>query len=143
MNETAFKQEKTRTGVIAALLAVYFSWGSTYLAIRIAINELPPFFMMGVRFFLVGIGFYVVLRLRGAPAPTGRQWGNAAMIGAFLFLGGSACVAYAEQWVGSGLAALVIATTPLWTVLFGGIWKQWPRRNEWIGLALGIAGILL
>ncbi len=65
------------------------------------------------------------------------------MIGAFLFLGGSACVAYAEQWVGSGLAALVIATTPLWTVLFAGIWKEWPGRVESAGLLLGLFGIAL
>jgi len=143
MNDTAFKPAGTRTGIIAALLAVYLSWGSTYLAIRIALSELPPFFMMGIRFFLVGIGSYAVLRLRGAPAPARRQWGNAAMIGGFLFLGGSAGVAYAEQWVGSGLAALVIATTPLWAVLFAGIWKEWPGRLEWAGLLLGLFGIAL
>ncbi len=143
MNDTTFKPEGTRTGIIAALLAVYLSWGSTYLAIRIALQELPPFFLMGIRFFLVGIGFYAVLRLRGTPAPTRRQWGNAAVIGGFLFLGGSAFVAYAEQWVGSGLAALVIATTPLWAVLFAGIWKEWPGRFEWAGLLLGLFGIAL
>jgi len=143
MNDTAFDPKRTRTGVIAALLAVYLSWGSTYLVIRIALQELPPFFMMGIRFFLVGIGLYVVLWLRGAPAPTGRQWGNAALIGAFLFLGGSAGVAYAEQSVGSGLAALVIATTPLWTVLFSVIWKDRPSRLEWAGLLLGLLGIAL
>jgi drug/metabolite transporter (DMT)-like permease len=122
---------------------VYISWGSTYLAIRIALQELPPLFMMGIRFFFVGVVLYVFLRLRGAPVPNGVQWRNATIIGAFLFLGGSAGVAYAEQWVPSGLAALVIATTPLWTVLFTGIWNEWPTRSEWAGLILGLAGIVL
>lgn len=83
------------------------------------------------------------LRGKGAAAPTSAQWGGSATIGAFLLLGGTAGVVYAEQWVGSGMAALVLATTPLWTVLFSGIWKQWPRRNEWIGLVLGAVGIVL
>jgi len=142
MNDTMIKKEN-RTGVIIALLAVYLSWGSTYLAIRVALDELPPFFMMGIRFFLVGVGLYCYLLLRGAAAPTLRQWANATAIGILLFLGGSAGVAYAEQWVATGLAALVIATTPLWTVLFAGIWGHRPSRLEWMGLALGFAGILL
>ena len=129
--------------VIIALIAVYISWGSTYLAIRIALQELPPFFMMGIRFFLVGVLLYVYLRLRGAPIPNGIQWLNSTIIGALLFLGGSAGIAYAEQWVPSGMAAIVIATTPLWTVLFTGIWNEWPTRSEWIGLILGFTGIML
>lgn len=134
-------KESHRGNIILALAAVYLSWGSTYLMIRIALDELPPLFMMGIRFFLFGIGFYGYLRLRGAPNPTLREWLWSAVIGAFLMLGGSAGVAYAEQWVASGLAALVIATTPLWTVLFAGIWKRWPNRLEWAGLLVGLAGI--
>ena len=129
--------------VIAALAAVYLSWGSTYLGIKIALAELPPLFMMGIRFFLFGIGIYAYLRLRGAPNPSAREWLWSAVIGAFLMLGGSAGVAYAEQWVSSGIAALVIATTPLWTVLFAGIWKRWPNRLEWAGMLVGLAGIVV
>jgi len=129
--------------ILTALIAVYISWGSTYLAIRIALQELPPLFMMGIRFFLVGVALYIFLWLRGAPIPNGIQWRNATIIGVFLFLGGSAGVAYAEQWVPSGLAALVIATTPLWTVLFSGIWSEWPTRSEWAGLVLGLVGIVM
>jgi drug/metabolite transporter (DMT)-like permease len=135
--------KNSKIKIFTALVAVYISWGSTYLAIRIALQELPPLFMMGIRFFFVGVVLYVFLRLRGAPVPNGVQWRNATIIGAFLFLGGSAGVAYAEQWVPSGLAALVIATTPLWTVLFTGIWNEWPTRSEWAGLILGLAGIVL
>ncbi len=136
-------KEISRTGVIIALIAVYLSWGSTYLAIKIALTDMPPLFMMGTRFCLFGIGFYAYLRLRGASNPGRGEWLRSALIGSFLMLGGSAGVAYAEQWVDSGLAALVIATTPLWTVLFAGIWKRWPNRLEWAGLLIGLLGIVV
>jgi drug/metabolite transporter (DMT)-like permease len=130
-----------RGRLIIALIAVYISWGSTYLAIKVALETYPPLFMMGVRFFVVGAGLFVYLRLRGAPSPTLSHWRNASVIGTFLLLGGSALVAYAEQWVASGLSALVIATTPLWIVLFAGIWKRWPGRLEWAGLLIGLVGV--
>lgn len=139
---TASDQSK-RTRVILALLTVYLSWGSTYLVIRIALVELPPLFMMGIRFFLFGIGIYGYLRMRGAPNPGLIEWSRSAVISIFLVLGGSAGVAYAEQWVSSGLAALVVATTPLWTVLFAGIWGRWPNRLEWAGLLIGLVGIVV
>jgi len=131
-----------RSTILIALAAVYLSWGSTYLAIKIALTELPPLFMMGIRFFVFGIGFYIYLRLKGAPRPDRKEWMRSAIIGAFLMLGGSAGVAYAMRWVASGIAALVIATTPLWTVLFAGIWGRWPNRLEWAGLAVGLVGIV-
>ena len=131
-----------RSTILIALAAVYLSWGSTYLAIKIALTELPPLFMMGIRFFVFGIGFYIYLRLKGAPRPDRKEWMRSAIIGAFLMLGGSAGVAYAMRWVASGIAALVIATTPLWTVLFAGIWGWWPNRLEWAGLAVGLVGIV-
>jgi drug/metabolite transporter (DMT)-like permease len=127
--------------VIIALLAVYISWGSTYLAIRIALKDFQPFFMMGIRFLAVGIGLFLFLRVRGAAMPNRRQWGNSLLIGGLMFLGGGGGVAVAEQWIESGLASLVIATTPLWTVMFAGIWKRRPTRLEVIGLAVGLAGI--
>ena len=137
MNETR------KIKVYIALLTLYIAWSSTYLAIRFSLESFPPFFTAGFRYMLVGLGMYIYLRWKGAAAPTRTQWGGSAAVGAFLLLGGTAGVVYAEQWVGSGMAALVLATTPLWTVLFAGIWKQWPQRNEQIGLALGFVGIVL
>jgi drug/metabolite transporter (DMT)-like permease len=136
-------KEDLNLKVIIALATLYLAWSSTYLAIRFALESYPPFFTAGFRYMLVGAGMYAYLRLKGNPAPSRTQWRNSSIIGAFLLLGGTAGVVYAMQWVGSGTAALVIATTPLWTVLFGGIWKQWPQRNEWMGLVLGFAGIVL
>lgn len=137
------RQDDDRTRVLVALLAVYLSWSSTYLAIKFALESLPPLFMMGIRFFVCGIGVYLWLLMRGGRNPGLREWWWSGVIGTFLMLGGSAGVAYAEQWVASGLAALVIATTPLWTVLFAAIWKHRPNRTEWIGLGTGFCGIVL
>jgi drug/metabolite transporter (DMT)-like permease len=136
-------QEARATGVIVALIAVYLSWSSTYIAIKFALESLPPLLMMGMRFFFFGLIAYAWLRLRGAARPSLREWWWSAVVGMFLMLGGSAGVAYAEQRVSSGLAALVIATTPLWTVLFAAIWKHRPNRVEWLGLSIGFSGIVL
>ncbi len=132
-----------KTGVLMALLTLYLAWSSTYLAIRISLESFPPFFIAGSRYMLVGAGLYAYLRWKGVPSPTGKQWRASSAVGAFLLLGGTGGVVFAEQWVSSGIAALVLATTPLWTVLFAGIWKQWPRRSEWIGVVLGLCGIVL
>jgi drug/metabolite transporter (DMT)-like permease len=138
-----YMTENRNIKVFVALATLYLAWSSTYLAIRFSLESFPPFFTAGFRYMLVGAGMYGYLRIKGEPAPSHAQWRDSAIIGIFLLVGGTAGVVYAMQWVGSGTSALVIATTPLWTVLFGGIWKQWPARNEWIGLALGFAGIVL
>ncbi len=130
-------------GVVAALAAVYVVWGSTYLAIRIALEGIPPFLMAGVRFLAAGGVLFVFLWLRGAPAPSARQWRSAALVGGLLLLGGNGGVVVAEQWVASGLAALAVATVALWSALFAGLWGQWPRRLEWVGLAVGFGGVAL
>ncbi len=135
--------EKGKWKILAALMTLYLTWSSTYLAIRFSLESFPPFFVAGSRYMLVGAVMYLYLRRRGAPAPTRPQWFGSSAVGAFLLMGGTGGVVYAEQWVGSGTAALVLATTPLWAVLFAGIWKEWPTRNEWIGIVLGLAGIFL
>ena len=135
--------EKGNLKVLIALATLYLAWSSTYLAIRFSLESFPPLFTAGSRYMLVGLFMFLYMRWRGAPPPTKAQWKGSAIVGTFLLLGGTGGVVYAEQWVGSGMAALVLATTPLWTVLFAGIWKQWPKRNEWAGLLLGLAGVVL
>lgn len=129
--------------IALALLAVYVIWGSTYLAVRFALPSIPPFLLTGVRFVTAGAILYLVLRLRGATPPSLRQWGNAALIGLLLMGGGMAGSAYAQQWVGSGVTALTLATVPLWTALVAGLFGEWPRPLEWSGIAVGLAGIAL
>ena len=129
--------------VVLTLLAVYLVWGSTYLAMRVALQGFPPFIMAGARFVVAGGALFLYLRARGAPLPGRRSISSAVLVGALLLVGGNGGVALAEQHVASGLAALGVATVPLWAVLFAGLWRQWPRRQEWAGLALGFAGIVL
>jgi drug/metabolite transporter (DMT)-like permease len=129
--------------VAANLLAVYVIWGSTYLAIRIAVADLPPFLLSGSRFIVAGGILLAILRWRGEPLPTRRQWLSAAMVGGLLLGGGNGGVVFAEQWVSSSLAAAIVATSPLWVALFSGLFGQWPQRREWFGIALGIAGVVL
>ena len=126
-----------------ALLAVYVIWGSTYLAIRFAIEGFPPFLMAGIRFIIAGGLMFILMRWRGEPIPTRKEWGGAAIVGLLLLVGGNGMVTFAEQWVASGLAALSIATVPIFAALFAGIWGRWPTRREWLGLGVGLVGVIL
>ena len=127
------------------LAAVYLIWGSTYLAIRFAIETLPPFGMAAVRFLIAGAVLYLGSRIAGAPRPTLRQWRSAVIIGALLLLGGNGAVVWAEQRIDSGVAALLIATEPLWVVLL--LWARRdgrrPSRAVFTGLGLGLLGMVL
>ena len=143
MSGDSFSSRRERLALLAALLSVYVIWGSTYLGIRIALEGLPPFLMAGSRFVVAGAVLFAVLWLRGAPAPSPRQWGNAALVGGLLLVGGNGGVVVAEQTVASGLAALGVATVALWAALFAGLWGHWPGRLEWSGLVVGFAGVAL
>lgn len=129
----------------AAFLAVYVIWGSTYLAIRIAVETMPPFAMAGMRFIFAGALLYGWQRWRGAPAPQRIHWRSALIIGALLLVGGNGGVTWAEQEIPSGLAALIIATVPIWIVVFGVLRPGAPRPNRrtLAGVLLGMAGIAL
>src|SRR5205085_1173824 len=133
----------TRIRVVLALLALYLIWSSTYLGIRVAVETIPPLFMGGVRFLIAGGLLYAVLRARGTPAPTRRQWLGSAAVGLLLLMVGNGGVAIAEQKVASSIAAMMIATVPLWAAVFAGLWGRWPTRLEGAGLALGFAGIVI
>jgi drug/metabolite transporter (DMT)-like permease len=129
--------------LVFCLFALYVIWGSTYLAMHWALESLPPFFMAGMRFLLAGSILFGFLRLRGMPNPSRRQWGAGAATGTLLLVIGNGGVAFAQQWVPSGVAALVVGSMPLWAALFGGLFGQWPGRAERWGLALGFCGIVL
>lgn len=125
------------------LVALYFIWGSTFLAMKFAIASYPPFMMASLRFLLAGGLLYTVLRLRGEPSPTLAEWGGAAIVGTMLLSVGNAGVAYAQQWVDSGAAAMVIATVPIWMVLFSGFLGEWPHKWDWLGIVLGLLGVVI
>ncbi len=126
--------------VVACLLAVYIVWGTTYFAIKVAIEGIAPFFLVGTRFVAAGALLLGWQALRGAPAPTAKQWGGAAVVGLLLLVVGNGAVSVAEHWVSSGATVALISIMPLATVLWSGAFGQWPRRAEWIAIALGGAG---
>ena len=135
----------TRSQILIAFAAVYIIWGSTYLAIRFAIETLPPMLMVGTRFFAAGGIMYVWLRARGAAAPKAIHWRSAAIVGILMPVFGTGVVVWAEKRVPSGIAALLVAIEPLWIVLL-----QWLRRGGKrpsaaviAGVALGLAGLYL
>ena len=134
-----------KTKVWIALLALYIVWGSTYLAIRIAVETLPPFLHAGLRFLISGLVLVVWRRAAGDAMPTRNQWKSLAIIGTLLLLGGNSLVAVAEQRIASGIAALIIGTVPLWLVVIeflrpGGTRPSWQAL---VGLIIGFGGIYL
>ena len=128
--------------VWAALIAVYLIWGSTFLAIRVALEGFPPLLVSPLRFTLAGGALFLALRARGDALPGRREWLNSLVIGT-IFCVANGLLVIGEQWVSSGLAAVVIASVPLWGALFAGAFGRWPTRREWAGLAIGFAGMLL
>ncbi len=128
--------------LVLAFALLYLMWGSTYLAIRVAIESFPPLLMVGSRYVIAGGALYLWSRWRGGSRPTLSNWRSAVVAGGLLLLGGNGALAWAEQRVPSGLAALLIATTPLWMVLI--LWwtkGQRPGAAVWVGLGLGLLGL--
>lgn len=145
MHDAGMTSAPARWRVIAALSAVYVVWGSTYLAIRFAIETIPPFLMAGVRFLIAGALLYAWSRQRGTPRPTGGQWRAALVVGGLLLFCGNGGVVYAEQIVPSGVVALLIGMVPLWMAVLdwlrpGGVR---PTAGIVVGLVCGFVGIML
>lgn len=133
-----------RSLVLLALCTVYFVWGSTYFALSIALGSFPPFWMGGLRFLIAGTLLLCALRMRGLRLPTSREWLAAFVVGALLFGVGNGGLAFAQEWgVSSSVAALVAATTPLFTGVFASMWGLSPTPREWLGLCSGIVGVAL
>lgn len=136
--------------VLAALGVLYLIWGSTYLANLVALETLTPFTIGTIRFLTAGGLLYAALRLAGAPAPTAREWRASLVTGLLMGLCGNGFVVLGQQWVSSGLVALVVGTMPLWAALLGIVMQptapelsrsQGVTPREWFGLALGFLGI--
>ncbi len=136
----------TKTRIIIAFTALYIIWGSTYLAIRFAIESLPPFLMAGLRFFLAGLILFAFARLKNKdPKPQQRHWISAFIIGGLLLCGGNGSVVWAEQFVPSGVASLFIATTPFWMVMLEWRWLKTkrPAAGVFWGIVVGFFGVWL
>lgn len=122
---------------------LYLVWGSTYLGIRIAVGGWPPFLLAGVRFLIAGSLLLGFLRLRGMALPTRRQWRNAAVVGTLLLGLGNGLVCYAEREVSSGIAAVAVASMPLFMALFGLRHGHRPNALETAGLVIGFIGVVV
>ncbi|HDX5455824.1 TPA: EamA family transporter [Escherichia coli] len=130
--------------LFGALFALYIIWGSTYFVIRIGVESWPPLMMAGVRFLAAGILLLAFLLLRGHKLPPLRPLLNAALIGLLLLAVGNGMVTVAEhQNVPSGIAAVVVATVPLFTLCFSRLFGIKTRKLEWVGIAIGLAGIIM
>lgn len=134
-----------RATTLLALLTVYIVWGGTYLGIRLAVATIPPFLMAGTRFLVAGLAVYLGVRLAGAGRPKLEHWRDAGITGGLLLLGGNGAVSWAEQRVPSGIAALLVATVPLWMILLGWAGKDRTRPGMVTlgSILLGLAGIAL
>ncbi|MCP4248174.1 MAG: EamA family transporter [bacterium] len=143
MNRTT--ESASKWLLITAFAIIYLVWGSTYLAIFFAIETLPPFLMAGVRFLVAGVVYYAVVRVKQGYRPTAGNWRAAAVVGTLMLVGGNGMVTWAEQTVPTGLAALLIATVPLWMSLLDWLFFGAPRPaiGVAVGLLLGLFGVAL
>src|SRR5271154_3848340 len=129
--------------VLLAFLAIYVLWGTTFLAIRIAVQEVPPLFAAGSRFFVAGVVLYGFMRLRGQPPPTRTQWRGLALLGVLMFVAEYGPLFWAEKYVPSGIASVLEATLPLITMALE-VWVFRRHRFRWPLLAsilLGFFGV--
>jgi drug/metabolite transporter (DMT)-like permease len=129
--------------ILLAFSMIYFVWGSTFLAIRVGVHEVPPFLLAAMRFFTAGLVMYAWLRLKGTPAPIPREWMAASVLGALIFLVDYGCLFWAEQRVPSGIAAVVLATTPVFITLMEIVFLRTQRLTVRLSLALivGLFGV--
>ena len=131
--------------LLGAFLCVFVVWGTNFLAIRYMVETIPPLMAMGVRSVTAGAILYAWSRLRGGSRPELRAWKAASLVGAFFFLGAHGALAWGETRVPSGIAALVMATIPVWLVILDwlGAKGKRPGPEIWLGLAFGMAGLVV
>ena len=139
------RPQPSRALVILAFAAIYVLWGSTYLAIRYAIDTLPPFLMAATRFLIAGTILFAWAALNGERIRDAlRQWPKALVIGGLLLLGGNGGVTWAEKYIATSLAALLVAAEPLWVVMLNwGLSRQRPNAMVLLGVFVGLAGVAL
>lgn len=134
-----------KTKLWIALISLYIVWGSTYLAIRFAVETIPPFFHASLRFLISGAILFIWRRAAGDAKPTRGNWKSTAIVGTLLLLGGNGLVALAEKTVPSGIAALMVSTSPFWLVLFESLRTNGvkPTWLSILGLIIGFGGVFL
>jgi drug/metabolite transporter (DMT)-like permease len=150
------KNKPSSLQIWLGMLSIYIVWGSTYLAIRFAVESMPPFLMAGFRFLTAGAMLFLWRTLAGDPRPRRVEWRSAVVVGLFLLVGGNGSVVWAEQRVVSGVAALLVASAPLWMVILDAVGRgmhrspaasltasRLPGALTLVGVLVGFAGIVL
>src|SRR6202166_3160378 len=129
--------------VLLAFAIIYFVWGSTFLAIRVGVREVPPFLLAGMRFLVAGIVLYGWMRARGTPSPSAREWGAASFLAVLIFVLDYGLLFWAERRVPSGIAAVMMATIPVFMALAEIVFLRTQRLTARLALALliGIGGV--
>jgi drug/metabolite transporter (DMT)-like permease len=142
---TASRQRPATWKILLAFAIIYFVWGSTYLAIRVGVSEMPPFLMAGLRFTAAGLALYAWMRITGVASPSGREWRSAMVLGALMFLIDYACLFWAEQRIPSGLSAVILALIPVCITILeiAVVRTQRLTMRLALGLLLGIAGVVV
>lgn len=137
--------QASKTLVLLAFAVIYIVWGSTYLAIRVVVETIPPFISAAARFLVAGLTLMAFLAARGTPMPTRQQWKFALVAGSLLSVGGNGLVVWAEQSISSGLAALLVALAPLWFALLEWLRPRGtpPPLKTVVGIVIGFAGVIL
>ncbi|MFO7538634.1 MAG: EamA family transporter [Chloroflexota bacterium] len=142
-NATKYLKSRHHLKLVAAFAAVYVIWGSTFLAIRFAVESMPPFWMAGTRFVIAGLVVYIWARRQGALVPTTVHWRTAFIVGGLMLAGGNGLVSWSGQFVASGLIGLLSAAIPMWVVIITSLaTRQRPTRSVTLGILLGLAGII-
>ncbi len=138
-------ERKEALKAYGAWLSVCFFWGTTYLAIRIGVQSLPPALFAGIRWLIAGILFLGILRFRGIALPKQGEWLNLAVVGVLLLVVANGCVVWAEQWVPSGLTALIVATLPFWVAGFEAMLPSGAglTARKSLGIVIGFSGLFL
>ncbi len=141
----SFGDFRLKVKIWLALISLYIVWGSTYLAIRFAVETIPPFLMAGTRNLTAGLILYVWMRVSKKAKPTWSEWKTAGIIGLFLLVGGNGLVSWSEQRVVSSIAAVIVGSMPLWIVLIDAV-RPGGSKPFWltvVGVVLGFVGILI
>lgn len=142
----AASSQPARWSLIVAFALVYVSWGTTYLAIKVGVKDLPPALFGGVRYVVAGVILFAFLAWRKESLYLTRRdlfWVGVSSL--FLFVGGNGLINFAEKTVDSGVASIIVATTPLWLALLETVWP-WGERlsvRGWIGVLIGLGGVLV
>jgi drug/metabolite transporter (DMT)-like permease len=140
---TRTSDRPARWKILLAFSVIYFVWGSTYLAIRVGVLQMPPFLMAGIRFTIAGLALWTWMRLRGTPSLTWPEWRASILLGSLMFLMDYACLFWAEQRVPSGITAVIIAIIPVCITLLEIVFLRTQRLTARLalGLAVGVLGV--